>query len=227
MRLSGAALHHLRNVLRAKAGDEVVVCDSRANEFVCTVAHLGASEALLEVKGTSPRPTPSVSLTVACALPRAGKMDDIVDSLTQVGVDAIIPVTTERVVVRLDDARRAARLERWRKIARSAAEQSQRGSIPTVEPIATLESVLGRSGDFDLRLMPVLTGGRRLLRDVLSGSLPRRILVLIGPEGDFTPGEVEMAVGAGFVPVSLGENVLRVGTAAVAVASYIRLSLPG
>jgi 16S rRNA (uracil1498-N3)-methyltransferase len=151
-------------------------------------------------------------------------MDDIIDKLTQLGAAGIIPLETERVIVKLEDGH-SSRLERWRKIARSAAEQSQRNTLPEISPVMTLSEVLAQSEDYDLKLIPTLTGDCRPLKSVLPSVKPARILVLIGPEGDFTPSEVEQSLQAGFVPVSLGGTVLRVETAAIAVAAYLQLAL--
>ena len=218
-------LHHLRGVLRLKMNDEVAVFDDAGNEFTCRITGLSKSQAALRVHSKKTMQSNKVKLTIACAIPKMGKMDDIVDSLTQLGVDAIIPMQTERVVVSLDGGKREAKLERWRKIARSAAEQSQRNSIPRIEPVTSLETVISQSQDYDLKLIPALFDERKPIKEVLTKSKAGNILVLVGPEGDFTPEEIELAKGAGFIPVSMGDSVLRVATAAIAVASFIRLSL--
>jgi len=218
-------LHHLRDVLRLRAGDGVAAFDGRGNEYDCIIAQLSRKRAVLAVKASKRAATEKVGLTIACAIPKKSGMDDIVDALTQLGVDAIIPMLTARVIVRLDERKKEARLERWREIARGAAEQSHRPGLPRVAPVTPIEDVIAGSGAFDLRLIPALTGERRHIREVVAGARPQRILVLIGPEGDFTPQEVALARDAGFIPVSLGENVLRVGTAAVAAAGYLRLAL--
>ena len=218
-------LHHIRDVLRLKAGDEVTVFDSAGNECACSIATLNKKQMVLTVKSRRHAEVREARLTVACAIPKKGGMDEIIDNLTQLGVDDIIPLKTERVIVRLDEGKRKARLERWQRIAQSAAQQSQRSSIPLVEPITSMESVLARSPEFDLKLIPTLSGERRHVREALAEFKHGSILVLIGPEGDFTSQEVERAKSAGFIPVSLGDNILRVGTAAVAVVSYIRFSL--
>ena len=205
-------LHHLRDVLRLKAGDEVVLFDSRGNEYTGVIVKVARTQALIKI-------------TVACAIPKGTAMDDIIDFLTQLGVDTIIPMMTERVVVRLDGARKETRLERWRKIAASAARQSQRSELPRIEPVTGIADLISRAGEYDLSLIPHLAGERRPIKDILEGSRPENILVIIGPEGDFTPAEVEMARQRGFIPVSLGDTVLRVATAAIALASYIRLAL--
>lgn len=218
-------LHHIREVLRLKIGDDITVFDGAGNEYLCAIQKLDKKQALLAIKERNLSVRKPVSVTIACAIPKQTRMDDIVDKLTQLGIDVIIPMETERVIVRLDEKKKAARLLHWRKIARSAAQQSQRSSIPLVEPVSSLRDVLTRSPDFDLKLIPTLAGEKKHLREVLADARPHSILVLIGPEGDFTPEEVELAQSEGFLPVSLGNNVLRVDTAAIGVASYFSLTL--
>ncbi len=151
-------------------------------------------------------------------------MDDIIDHLTQLGVARIIPMLTERVVVKLDEAGKETRLKRWQKIALNAAGQSQRNSLPSIDAVTDIADILSQSQDYDLKLIPHLTGEKKHIKDVIIGAAQKNVIVLIGPEGDFTPGEVEMALKAGFLPVSLGDTVLRVATAAVAVAGYIKFA---
>ncbi len=205
--------------------EEIVLFDSEENEYVGSVASLGKGRVLISIKTRRHAESRKVKITVACAIPKKSKMDDIVDNLTQLGVDAIVPLETERVIVRLDENKKAARLARWRKIARAAAQQSQRNRIPDVGTVSSLASVLARAPEFDLKLIPTLADERKHISAVLAGAPPESVLVLIGPEGDFSPQEVGLAKKAGFIPVSLGDSILRVGVAAVAVASYLKLSL--
>lgn len=218
-------LHHLRDVLRLKVNDEVVVSDGKGNEYVCSIEELNKKQAVLTVKSKRQSKARKIKITIACSIPKKDKMDDIIDNLTQLGADSIIPMETDRVIVKLEPDKREARFERWKRIALSAAQQSQRNSIPLIEPVTSIKDVVSHSQDFDLKLIPTLSGETKHIKEVLAEAKPRSILVLIGPEGDFTPEEVELAKNAGFVPVSLGDSVLRVSTAAIAVMSYLRLSL--
>ena len=218
-------LHHIKDVLRLKVNDKVTVFDNTGKEYLCSVAELGNKQVILGVRDKKPAKRTRTRLTVACAIPKKAKMDEIIDKLTQLGVDTIIPLETERVIVRMDTETKKARLKRWQKIAQSAAEQSQRATVPLVEAIETMKEVLVLSRNFNLKLIATLSGERKYIREVISEAKPGSILILIGPEGDFTRGEVELATNAGFVPVSLGDYVLRVDTAAISLVSYIKLSL--
>ena len=114
-----AQLHHLRDVLRIKLLEQVAIFDQQGNEVVASVIQIGLNQAELEVKERKPAKNPGIQITVACAIPKKVKMDDIVDKLTQLGVECIIPLETERVIVRLDKQKKAARFQRWMILKKS------------------------------------------------------------------------------------------------------------
>jgi 16S rRNA (uracil1498-N3)-methyltransferase len=220
-----AQLHHIRDVLRLKTNNKVIIFDGAGHEFTGIITNINKKQVALKVTPLQKQRNSRAALTIACAIPKGSHMDDIIDGLTQLGVARIIPMRTAWVVVKLDEAGAAAKLKRWQKIALSAAQQCQRSDIPIIAPVTDIKKVIVDSRSFDLKLIPHLSGERQLIKDVLSKKGYKNIIVLIGPEGDFTPAEVERALHNGFIPVSLGETVLRVATAAIAVAAYIRLAL--
>jgi len=217
-------LHHLRDVLRAKPGKRLLVFDENGVEYQAMLEALSPGGAALKIIKRSAGRIRKLNLTVAVALPKKAKFDDIVDKLTQLGVARIIPMITERTIVMLDGAKAAARGLRWEKIARSAAEQSQRSDLPVIEAVKKLEEIIGECADYELKLIPALGEKHKTLKQALGAGKPKNMIIFIGPEGDFTPGEIALCQDAGFIPVTLGELVLRVETAAVAAASYIMLS---
>ncbi len=219
-------VHHVNNVLHLKVDEGIIVFDEKGNEYYTVIEKITPKNIVLKVRNTKKKIAEhKILITVACAIPKKSKFDGLIDKLTQLGVDRIIPMQTERVVVKINGKKKDARLCRWNKIVVSASEQSQRNTLPVIEPIKDIKKVLLESGDYDLKLIPALIDERKILKDVFQGINPRNILVLIGPEGDFSPYEVSLAKEAGFIPVTLGANVLRVETAAVAVVSFLRLSL--
>jgi len=219
-------LHHLRDVLRIKPGQKVAVFDHSGNEYVAQVLEIGSSGAKLEIKEKRLSNDLSVEITVACAIPKKVKMDDIVDKLTQLGVACLIPLQTERVIVKLDDQKKVQRFQRWEKIALSAVKQSQRSKFVVIKPVTDFKDLIANLQDFDLKLIPTLETERKTLKNIFNQTAQqfKKIIVLIGPEGDFTPQEISLAKAAGFQPVSLGKQVLRVDTAALAVVSFIKLN---
>jgi 16S rRNA (uracil1498-N3)-methyltransferase len=218
-------LHHLKDVLRLKVNDGVSIFDGEGNDYAGVITGIDKRQVEIKVKQVRSANKTSVKLTVACAIPKGSRMDEVIDYLTQLGVERIIPMRTERTVVKLDSAKTEARLKRWQKIAQSAAQQSQRSRIPVIESVARFEDVILNSQDYDLKLIPNLSGERKPIREVVAETRPKDVLVLVGPEGDFTAEEVGLALSQGFIAVSLGDTVLRVATAAIAVASYIKFTV--
>jgi len=220
--LKGEQAHYINDVLRLKDNEPIVAFDEAGNEYICSIENSFRKITLrIKEKHALLKNSKKVFLTVSCAIPKKSKLDDIIDKLTQLGVDRIIPLKTERVIIKLNRHKEGLRHERWKRIAISAAQQSQRNTAPIIEPIRDIKEVLSASGDFDLKLIPTLTGERKALGEVFIASKPKNVLVLIGPEGDFTDEEVALAKKSGFIPVSLGDLVLRVETAAIAVVSIL------
>ncbi|MFH0828442.1 MAG: RsmE family RNA methyltransferase [Candidatus Omnitrophota bacterium] len=219
-------VHHIKDVLRFEAGEKAMIFDNLGNVYAARLVNISEKQAEFRVVEKKLKADfKKVMIAVACAIPKKDKIDDIIDKLTQLGVDRIIPLISERVIVKMDKAKQAQRWKRWEKIALSASKQSQRNSVPIVEPVTDFAELIGRVGEFDLKLIPNLLGERKTLKGCLSGKKPESVLVLIGPEGDFTSEEINFAVKAGFIPVTFGDFVFRVETAAVYIASILQYEL--
>lgn len=216
-------IHHLKDVLRLEAKGRIIAFDENRNEYDCIIEKI-EDEIILGIRQRRLKKGGGFSLTIACAIPKNSRFEDIIDKLTQLGVDKIIPLVTERTVVKIGKDREEAKLARWRKIAIQAAQQSQRSSLPVIGKAEGIKEVLAGIKEYDLKLIPTLAGRRKALREVFGDNKPKSVLVFIGPEGDFTGEEVKMALGAGCLAVSLGDTVLRVETAAIAIASYLKLT---
>ena len=219
-------LHHLRDVLRIKPKEVVEIFDSLSNAYVVLVLEIGELSVKFEIKEKKPTQEAGIKITVACAIPKNVKMDDIVDKLTQIGVECIVPLETERVIVKLDPQKKLERLQRWEKISLSAIKQSQRSRFVVIKPITKFKDLIFTLMDYDLKLMPTLADSRKKIKEVFKDSLKKikTVIVLIGPEGDFTYEEIDLAKSSGFISIDLGAGVLRVDTAAIAVASFIKLN---
>jgi 16S rRNA (uracil1498-N3)-methyltransferase len=221
-----AQLHHLRDVLRIKLQEKVAVFDNLGNEYLALVSEIKTHQVKLEIKEKRPFNDLGIQITVACAIPKKVKMDDIIDKLTQLGVACIIPLQTERVIVKLDKQKKLQRFQRWEKIALSAVKQSQRSKLVVIKPVTDFKELITNAQEFDLKLIPTLEAERKTLKNVINqeAKQPKKVIILIGPEGDFTSQEIALAKEAGFLPVSLGKQVLRVDTAAIAVVSFLKLN---
>jgi 16S rRNA (uracil1498-N3)-methyltransferase len=215
-------VHHIKDVIRLREGERAQVFDDHANEFDCVIGKISLTQVVFAINkkisaGLSSRPV----ITIACAIPKHSKIDDIIDTLTQLGVDRIIPLMTERVIVRLDNDKKSNKRDRWQKIALAASKQSQRNTVAIVDEITEVMDLISNAQAYDLKLIPTLPGERALLKETLNGGKPKSVLVLIGPEGDFTPDEVAFAEKAGFIPVSFGNLVFRVETACLYIAAIL------
>jgi len=219
-------VHHARDVLRLEPGAEVIVVSARQEEYLCALEQIAKTMILRVKQRRRAVENASSVIWLACAVPKKAKFDDIVDKLTQLGITGIIPILTQRTVVKIEKSKKTPKLERWKKIALNASNQSQRSCLPVIEPIKDFQEVLSRSGDFDLKLIPTLGENTRPLAEIVKDAPFKKALVLIGPEGDFSPEEVRSAIDQGFIPVSLGQTVLRVDTACIAVTSFMKISRP-
>lgn len=218
-------LRHLACVLRLKEGDELELVNGRGDKARAVIVRLTPAFAQLRILAFEHFELAcSPQLLLGCAIPKKSKFEDIIDKAVQLGVDEFFPLITERTEVRP----RPQVLERYRKVAVAAVKQSGRLWAPVIHPpqlfpqfIASIGAKTGLS-----IFIPCLGGERTLLRKVLSDpsrSQAGSFLFLIGPEGDFSDREVQLASAAGALPVSLGDNVLRVDTAAIAVSAFARL----
>jgi len=214
--------HHILDVMRLKVLDEVTVFDGTGKEYTGIVR--AADRKTLEVQIKSMRES-SVGrdslLTLIQAITKKDKMDYIAEKATELGVSRIIPVITERTIPEWNDEKKTSVVERWRKIAQEAAKQSGRLDIPEILPIRSFLECVKDIDDYDIKLIAALSDRAIKIKDVLTGCNGVKIAIAIGPEGDFTPHEIEEAVKADFKVVNLGPLTLKSDTAGLAVLSII------
>jgi 16S rRNA (uracil1498-N3)-methyltransferase len=210
--------HYLFRVRRLPVGAALVVFDGEGAEADAVVESVDAARAVLAIGPAHREPPPSLHVTVIQALIKGERMDWCVQKLVEVGVDRIVVVATERVVVKLDEARAASRQARLAAIARDAARQARRAAVPPVE-LAGLDAAVAAPADLRLVCHP---GGAPLRVHLAAPAASAAILV--GPEGGLAPGEVDRAIATGFVAVSLGATVLRAETAGVAAVAALRIA---
>ena len=226
--------HQLIHVLRLQAGQHLVVLDNEGAEYEVEL-HL-PSPHLAAGRIVSNRPAagePQISLALYLCLTEREKFEWMLQKCTEVGAASFIPVISSRSLVQ-DAAEVNKKLPRWRKIVQEAAEQSQRGRIPGIEPPLAFAAACEKAGKENERVLipwegEVFSPGRRSLGEILAGAVRpdadgagrAGIAVLIGPEGGFSDGEVELAKAHGAIPVSFGPRIFRVETAAVVAASLV------
>ena len=218
--LEGNAAGHVTRVLRLRVGDALTLFNGAGGEYAASID--AARGGRLTVAVGEPRAVERespLSLTLAQGVSRGERMDLVVQKATELGVSGIVPLFTERSVVRLGAQQAERKLTHWRAIAIAACEQSGRNRLPKVAPPVSLADLLRGGGDGSTRLL--LSPGAT---DTL-GDVPRplsAVTVLIGPEGGLAQAEQEAAVAAGFRPVRLGPRVLRTETAAIAALALLQ-----
>ncbi len=231
LRLGGREAHHALHVLRLKRGDPVTVLDGAGAEFLCDVANVTRDSLSLTVRERKSLPPPRCSLTLLVGVPKGGIIEDIIQHSVELGARRIVPLLTERVVTRLDERGREQKRAQWHQIAVEAIKQCGSPWLPEIATPMTIQTWLARNEKIDLSLVGSLQTARRPLREIFRefekdrGRLPESAAVWIGPEGDFTLEELQVIETSGARPISLGNLVLRVETAAIYCLSVLNYEL--
>ena len=220
--LSAEEAHHALHVLRVKAGDTVSAFDGRGHEAQCKVIEAGKEAVRLSMLQQSCTSPLSCRFTLAQAIPKKN-MDLIVQKATELGVAEVYPLLSERTVVKLGGE--AGKLERWREIALESCKQCGNNWLPEIHAAQKASEFLNALPKVDLRLIASLQPDAKPLKRLLPEKRPASVLILIGPEGDFTPAELSAAKSARCLPVSLGPLVLRADTAALYALSILHHEL--
>jgi len=210
-------------VLRLAIGEEVVICDGSAIDYHCVITSCTKLETRAKVVHKLQNMSePSIAITLFQALPKAGKMDEIVEKCTQLGISRIVPVITARCITKISD-RDIKKINRLQKIAQSAASQSQRGKIPQINSAVTFETALQEAKAHDAIFVCYEAEEQLSLRAFLQGQSQSlsSVAFFIGPEGGFEDNEIAKFKENGVATVSLGARILRTELAGVVVLSNI------
>lgn len=222
--LSEDESHHLVHVLRRQTGDVIELFNGAGDFAEASILSLARGIVTARVTGRRHIERRTPLITLIQALPREQKLDFILQKATELGLARLIPVATENAVVRIKADRADDKQARWEKIVLNAAKQCGAAWLPHIESPRNLSSWLGDRPALDLLVVCALTPDARPLKDVVRAAkpAPASIGVLVGPEGDFSPAEMDAMLAAGAVPVSLGSTVLRSETAAMYALSALR-----
>ncbi len=222
--IDGREAHHILDVMQLREKDKVVAFDGTGNEytgFIKEIDKRGKRITVEVVRTETPAAESIPEITLAQALPKKSKMDHIVEKATELGAARVIPLITERTIVRPNAAGCKKKVERWRKIAVEASKQCGRVSVPEIEEVSLYGDVVSRMDGYDLALLACLTDKTVPIKKALAGFKSGKILVLIGPEEDFTPEEARLARRDNCRLVSLGRRVLKSDTAGLFVLSAL------
>lgn len=224
----GSDVNHISNVLRMKQGEELWISDGGKKEYRCTIEEFSPDEVLLHIiYAQEPDYELQSRIYLFQGLPKADKMELIIQKAVKLGAYEVIPVETKRCVVKLDGKKAAKKVERWKQIAESAAKQSKRMLIPNVHEVLTFKEALKYAESMDVRLIPYeLAKGMQETKEILADIQPgQSIGIFIGPEGGFEEKEVETAISEGAKPITLGKRILRTETAGLAILSVLMFQL--
>jgi 16S rRNA (uracil1498-N3)-methyltransferase len=224
--LTGEDAHHAVRVMRMNPGDTFVASDGAGQEALARIVEAGGGQITASiVEWLSNTAEPPVDVWIAQCLPKGDRLETVIQKCTEIGACRILPIVSERTIVRLEAGKLESRLARWRKIAKEAAEQSERSRVPDIDAPRSWSEMLRvaaeadhalvcyeREGELNLRLKL-----RELAERAVGGGSSRRptIMLVIGPEGGLSPGEVAAATDAGCDIVSLGRTILRTDTASI------------
>lgn len=214
-------IHHILHVLRLDIEDKLIIFDGKSREYVCKIVQYTNEGIILEIVCLMRPRNQTTDICIACALPKGKNFSFIVEKLTELGINEIVPVITTRTVAKPDLNKLNAKLEHWKRIALNAAKQSRRTTLPVIGSVICFKEALSYAAGFYLKLIACLNDKNNIFISNVLNKKNDKVFILIGPEGDFTDAEVEMALKSGFKSATLGNNVLKVETAAIFAASVL------
>lgn len=226
--ITGPDVNHIRNVLRMKPGERIVISNGADRDFYCAITEIRADEVLAEVLPEVVEESElSARLVLFQGLPKGDKMELIIQKAVELGAWKIVPVAMKRSVVKLDEKKQRSRIPRWNGIAESAAKQSGRRVIPEVTTVKSFREALELADSMDLILIPYENErGMEATREALEELRPGMTAgIFIGPEGGFDAAEIEAARVRGARTVSLGRRILRTETAGLAALTLCMMRL--
>ncbi len=217
-------IHHLRDVLRLKENDPICIFNGKGEEAEGMIDSILPQRVSIKVQSLKKSSAKLPYTILACALPKKGKFELIIEKVTELGIDEIIPMVTKRTEIILSKERASDKLTRFRTVAMNAAKQSRRSTLPVVSPVTSFQGTLEILAKTTTAFIPSLLDPRENIFTAF-GKVhnPQKISFLVGPEGDFTKEEYLEAQAKGCIPVSLGENILKVETAAICTVACVKI----
>ncbi|MBQ8729746.1 MAG: 16S rRNA (uracil(1498)-N(3))-methyltransferase [Lachnospiraceae bacterium] len=222
--ITGNDYNHLKNVLRIRVGEELLISSKAGDNYMCKVSELKEDAVECEIlsKTDYDYELPS-KIYLFQGLPKSDKMEMIIQKAVELGAYEIIPVATKRSIVKLDAKKETSKISRWQAISESAAKQSKRSIIPNVSSVMSFKEAIKYAVSMDIKIIPYenakgMQGTREFFMNIEKG---KSIAIFIGPEGGFDESEIELAMESGIQPVTLGKRILRTETAGLATLSML------
>ena len=223
--ITGSDVNHIKNVLRMRIGEEIAVSNGVDDkEYRCGIEKFTDDEVVCTLRFIREEGVELPSkIYLFQSLPKADKMELIIQTAGELGVYEIIPVSAARSIVRLDDKKAKSKISRWQGISEAAAKQSKRSVIPEIKPVMSMKEAVDYAGQYDNRLIPYelaqdMSKTKKLVNNIRPGE---SVCIFIGPEGGFEEKEITYAIEKGVEPITLGKRILRTETAALTVLSWL------
>lgn len=217
----GEDAKHIKTVLRKKEGEELIVCNGEGVDYVCSISCFEENKIIADIIDKQLcQAEPPVKIILFQGLPKADKMELIIQKCVELGIDTIVPVETERSIVKLNK-KEYKKIERWQKIAEAAAKQSGRGKIPQIGNVLTFEQALQYSKKLDKSIIPYEKEQKRNLKEFIKKFQGKSIGVFIGAEGGFSEQEIKKAIEHNVQPITLGKRILRTETAGMITVAIL------
>ena len=224
----GSDVNHIKNVLRLKTGDSLLISSGDNIDYTCHIAQIDEEHIRADIDSVDERGRELASKIYLCqGLPKADKMELVIQKAVELGAFEVIPVAMKRSVVKLDAKKAESKVKRWNAIAESAAKQSNRSILPQVSDVVTFAQAVKMAENCQIKLLPYecadgMEKTKRLIENITPG---QDIAVFIGPEGGFDLDELELAKEAGCEIITLGKRILRTETAGMMLLSVLMYHL--
>lgn len=227
--ITGKDVNHIKNVLRMRIGEEISVSNGiDGKDYRCGIEELLEEEIICSLRFIREDGIELASkVYLFQGLPKADKMELIIQKAVELGVYAVIPVSCKRAVVKLDEKKAKSKIARWQQIAEAAAKQSKRSIIPEVKAVMSMKEAVAFAAKCQVKIIPYeLAEGMEKTKEIIDSLKPGEdVAIFIGPEGGFEESEVQLATESGILPITLGKRILRTETAGMTVLSWIMYHL--
>ena len=225
--ITGDDVNHIKNVLRSASGEILIVSDGCGSEYSVSIESIEKDKITASIVDIFPNTTePPIKITLFQGIPKSDKMETIIQKCVELGIDRIVPILTERTVVKFKDLKDMEnKTIRWNRISLEAAKQCNRGIVPVVDMPVKLEKAFVTSGEYALSLIPYEEEMNTSMREYIARHKSGNVCIFIGPEGGFAESEIKKAQQYGIHPVTLGPRILRTETAGSTVLSILMYEL--
>ncbi len=211
--IDGENVNHIINSLRCKIGEEIEISTGDGFDYLCKIEEISKDLVIAKIIDCFGNESePNVKITLYQGLPKAEKMELIIQKSIELGIDEIVPINTDRTIVKLA-GKEEKKLARWNKIAEAAAKQSRRGKVPKVRSVINFSQAIQQASKNDINIIPYEKEEKNSIKNIIKGFDGESIGIFIGPEGGFSEKEIEIAIKNNIKPITLGKRILRTETA--------------